>query len=130
MELVAMSRSVPEWIGKNSDSRIPNRIRLRIFDKFNGVCQCGCTRKIMPGEAWDADHIVALINGGEHREFNLRPLLREHHRTKTRADVREKSRTYKRRASHVGLRKSKRPSFATNRDGPFRKKLSGEVIPR
>ena len=31
----------------------------------------------MPGDAWDLDHKVALINGGRHAEDNLAPALKD-----------------------------------------------------
>lgn len=105
-----MPRIIPEWCGRNDNSLIPPRVLLRIFLRFDGRCQCGCDLKIITGQKWQADHKVALINGGEHREMNLQPLLVEHHRNKTRADVAEKARTYKRRLKHAGI-KTKRPGF-------------------
>lgn len=123
------ARTLPEWIGLSPDAAIPPRVRLRIFDRYDGRCCCGCGRKIMAGEKWQCDDRKALINGGERRESNLWPLLTEHHKIKTRTDVAIKSKTYKRRAAHLGL-KRKRSSFQTNRDGKFRKKLSGEVVLR
>ena len=122
------ARAVPEWRGQSPDSAIPPRVRLRIFDRYDGRCQCGCGRKILAGEKWDAEHKIALINGGSHSESNLRPLLNEHHKTKTRADVAVKSRSYRRRAKHLGIKK--RSSFATNRDGEFKKKMDGTVVRR
>jgi 5-methylcytosine-specific restriction endonuclease McrA len=49
------------------------------------------------------DHKVALINGGEHRESNLFPALKDKHRAKTADDVAEKSKTYRMGAKHRGL---------------------------
>jgi 5-methylcytosine-specific restriction protein A len=46
-------RALPEWIGKTADSAVPARVRVRIFDRYEGRCQCGCNRKIMAGEACD-----------------------------------------------------------------------------
>lgn len=64
----------------------------------------------MPGDAWDLDHIVALINGGRHAEDNLAPALRDAHRAKTEDDVKAKSKTARVRAKHLGVwPKSKRP---------------------
>jgi 5-methylcytosine-specific restriction protein A len=97
-------RAVKEWIGANDNTPIPERVQVRVFAKFDGVCQCGCTRKIAAGEAWDVDHRVAIINGGANRETNLQPLLRAHHKTKTARDVREKSITYRKRKKHLGIR--------------------------
>ena len=32
-----MTRSVPKWIGKTDDAMPPPRVRLRIFEAYNGV---------------------------------------------------------------------------------------------
>ena len=106
-----MSRPAPEWIAKSDDARIPPRVRIRVFERFNGVCQL-TGRKIMPGDEWDCDHAVALANGGSHREGNLRPVLRSAHREKTKADVAEKSRVNRKRAKHLGI-KADKPRIAS-----------------
>ncbi len=98
-----MSRSTDLWVGRTDDSAIPPRVRLRVFERFGGVCQCGCTRRIQAGEAWEADHIQALINGGKHEEANLQPLLREHHKIKTKADVKIKAKSARIRQKHLGI---------------------------
>lgn len=98
-------RSVPEWIGKTDDEAPPPRVRVRVFERFKGVCQCGCGIVIRPGMPWQADHKDALINGGENREKNLVPILTDHHKVKTAADVAVKSKTYRMKAAHVGVRK-------------------------
>ena len=123
-------RAVEEWIGKKSDAAIPPRVKLRIFLRFNGCCQCGCGRRIVSGEPWQADHVTALINGGQHRESNLQPLLTEHHKNKTKEDVAEKSVTYRKRLKHHGLKKPKgRPIPGSKRSG-LRKKMDGTVVKR
>ena len=98
-------RAAPEWIGKTDDTTAPPRVRLRVFDRYEGRCQCGCNRKIMAGEKWECDHGIALINGGKNIESNLRPLLVEHHRQKTKQDVAEKSRTARIRKRNAGIKK-------------------------
>lgn len=123
-----MTRSIEEWIGKTDDAMPPPRVRVRIFDRFDGRCQCGCNRKIFSGEKWQCDHIIALINKGENREFNMHPLLTEHHKGKTADDMAEKSHVYKRRKSHIGIRKPSR--FACSRNSKFKKKITGEVVLR
>ena len=62
-------------------------------------------RRIGPADAWEVDHIVALVNGGEHRERNLAPVLREKHREKTAADVKQKAKNDRVRKRHLGLKK-------------------------
>jgi 5-methylcytosine-specific restriction enzyme A len=98
-----MSRSVEEWIGKSDDSAVPPRVRLRIFERHDGRCHL-TGKKIMPGDAWDLDHVVALINGGEHRELNLAPAIRAAHRTKTAADVKLKAKVARTKAKHLGIK--------------------------
>lgn len=98
-----MSRAVPEWIGKTDDAKVPPRVRLRVFEREGGKCHLS-GRKIMPGDLWDLDHGKALINGGQHRESNLFPALRDKHREKTREDVAEKSKVAAVRAKHLGIR--------------------------
>lgn len=121
-------RSVPEWIGKTDDTPVPPRVKLRVFDRYDGRCQCGCNRKIMSGEAWDAEHTKAMINGGENRESNLKPWLTEHHPRKTREDVAEKSMVYRKRAKSVGIRKPSR--FPCSRSSRFKMKIGGGVVLR
>lgn len=99
-----MSRAVPEWIGKNDDTAIPPRVRLRVFERFGGNCFIS-GRKIWPGQQWDCDHAVALINGGQHRESNLVPVLRVEHRKKTANDVAIKAKNDRVRKKHQGIKK-------------------------
>lgn len=111
-----MSREVPEWIGKTDDSQIPPRVRLRVFDRCSGVCHLS-GRKIRPGESWQLDHMVALVNGGEHRESNLVPVLTDPHKAKTKIDVAEKSQIYHKRLKAVGIKKKKRTIGGRRFDG-------------
>ena len=97
-----MSRELPMWVGKTHDSKVPPRVRLRVFEREEGRCWIS-GRKIMPGDVWELDHKVALINGGSHSEDNLAPALREKHREKTAEDVAIKSKTYRQRAKHLGI---------------------------
>lgn len=102
-------RTVPEWIGATPDTPVPPRVRLRIFQNHNGRCHVS-NHKIMPGDAWALDHIIALCNGGENRERNLAPILVDKHREKTARDVAEKSKVARMAAKHAGTwPKSRRP---------------------
>lgn len=122
-----MSRSVAEWIGKTDDAAIPPRVRLRVFNRHGGICHLS-GRRIRAGEAWDLDHLVALCNGGEHRESNLAPALHDKHQEKTKADVAEKSVTARIRAKHLGIKKPS--SFPGSRDSGWKKKMDGTVVRR
>jgi 5-methylcytosine-specific restriction protein A len=94
-------RSVPEWIGKSPDTPIPPRVKARVFLAHDGVCHIS-KRKIRAGELWECDHVRAVINGGENRESNLAPALKDKHREKTDDDVAEKSRINRIRLKHLG----------------------------
>ena len=98
------ARALPEWIGRTPDTPVPPRVRVRVFDRYEGRCCCGCNRKIMAGEKWDCEDTIAIINGGERRESNLKPWLSEHHPKKTAQDVAEKSRVYRKRMKHLGIK--------------------------
>jgi 5-methylcytosine-specific restriction protein A len=105
------SRSVPEWIGATPDTPVPPRVRARVFQKYQGRCHRSGVL-IRAGDAWDADHIKALINGGENRESNLAPILRgKAHKEKTAEDLKIKSKTARMRLKHLGLHKSKGPKI-------------------
>ena len=124
-----MTRAVPEWIGATPDTKIPDRVKVRVFDRNGGICQCGCTRKIRSGDKWETDHIVAIINGGENRESNLQTLLDVCHDIKSKADVATKSETYDMRARHLGLKRSRNP-MPGSRASPWKRKMDGTVVPR
>lgn len=114
-----MSRAVPEWVGKTDDAKVPRHVRLRIFETHWGKCHIS-GRRIHHGEAWDLDHVVALINGGEHRETNLAPALKEFHKAKTASDVAEKSRVARKKMASLGIKKPRRITSW--------RKFSGEIV--
>lgn len=116
-----MTRSVEEWIGRTDDSKVPPRVRARIFERENGICHL-TGRKIAPGDAWDLDHRVPLILGGQHREANLFPALRDAHRKKTAAEMAVKSKIARVKKRHLGIAK---PNGFNQR---FRRKMNGDVV--
>ena len=100
-------RTNPEWVGDHDNQRIPLRVRLRIFERGQGRC-AKCTRILVPGK-WAADHIVALANGGQHRETNMQALCDfPCHSDKTKSDVHQKSIDYGRRLNNAGIHARKR----------------------
>lgn len=118
-----MSRATEEWVGKTDDTPIPPRVKLRVFERHGGICHLS-GRKIRAGEPWDCDHVKALINGGENREANLAPALRDKHREKTALDVAEKAGIYRKRAKHLGIAPAKRKWPSRGFDGgPSKKSL-------
>jgi 5-methylcytosine-specific restriction endonuclease McrA len=123
-----MPRAVKEWIGRRPEAQPPPRVKLRIWWRQGGRC-AECRREVYARDKPQFDHVVALVNGGEHRESNLRMLCGWCHGQKTRADVREKARVAARAKSHFGLR-SKRSRWPYGRNSPWKKKINGEVVRR
>ena len=121
-------RSTKEWIGKTPDTKVPPRVRLRVFEAAGEICAL-TGRKIRPGDQWDCDHRIALKNGGENRESNLQPVLRAAHREKTKADVAQKAKDARVRKKHLGLHESRSPMRGGRRD-KLKRKISGEGVRR
>jgi 5-methylcytosine-specific restriction enzyme A len=112
-------RTVAEWIGETSDTGIPPRVKVRVFDRSNGSCaHCGVGIRgsLLP----EFDHIISLINHGENRESNLQLLCAPCHRLKTNTDVREKAIVARKRKKHLGI--EKRSSFRGWR------RMNGEIV--
>ena len=121
-----MTRAVPEWVGRCNDTPVPSRVRLRIFERADGRCQAGCGRELRPpADQWQCDHTVALVNGGENREKNLRVACSFCHRAKTAEDVAVKSKVARTRKAHLGIKP--RSSLSNPR---YRKTMSGQVVDR
>jgi len=120
-------RSTDEWIASHDDQAIPPRVKVRVFDRCGGKCAI-CTRVIAGSLRPAYDHIIALINDGEHREGNLQLLCMPCHALKTKADVAEKSKVARVRKRHIGLKKPSK--FACSRDSRWKKKIDGSVVLR
>lgn len=120
-------RTVAEWIGRSPDTPAPDRVRARVYEAKGGRCH-KCGRKIGTGEKWTCEHMQALINGGENRESNLDVTCAWCLPVKNAEDVAIKSRNYKVRKRHIGIKKPSR--FAGARNSPLKKKIDGTVVRR
>lgn len=101
-----MSRTVEEWQGKDDDTAIPARVKLRVFDLFGGRCN-ECRTRIAGSIRPAFDHVIALVNGGQNREGNLQLLCVPCHREKTGSDVAHKKVAYRKRCKAIGLKKKR-----------------------
>lgn len=99
--------NLKEWIGRTDDSKPPPYVRRRVFDKYDGVCYLSKV-KILIGDKWDLEHIVALCNGGENRESNMAPALVAPHKVKTKQDRATKAKNDHVRMKHLGIRPASR----------------------
>ena len=115
-----MSRSIPEWIGKTPNTPVPPRVKVRVFEAYDGRCYLSGV-KIQPGMKWEVEHKLALCLGGQNRENNLAPALVEAHKAKTAQDVGMKSKADRIRMKHLGLKNPSR-GFRGHR------KFNGDVV--
>jgi 5-methylcytosine-specific restriction protein A len=114
-----MPREVPEWIGATDDTKIPDRVRVRVKVRANDCCE-NCGVRVRYGG--EVDHIKALKLGGPNREGNLRFLCRNCHAAKSREDVALKSKAHKTQVRMANL--------ATRRKSGFKgwRNFKGELV--
>lgn len=124
-----MARSVDEWIGKNDDERIPDKVKLRVIRRSNGRCII-CQRAFDLKLPAQMDHKVALINGGQHRESNLVAACPECHKMKTKDDRRKQAESERYERKLYGLEKPKGRVMPGTKRSHLKKRLDGVVIDR
>jgi 5-methylcytosine-specific restriction enzyme A len=124
-----MPRKVDEWVGKTPDTKIPPRVKERVFKAHGGRCYL-TGREIRPGDLWDIDHIVALVNEGKNVESNLAPVLRDAHRKKTAEDVAMKSKDRRVHQKFIGIQPNSKRRLPGGRDSKVKIKIGGQIVPR
>lgn len=104
--------------------------RARIFTGSGGICHI-CGHKIDGGrEPWDVEHVIPLEMGGDDHGDNLQPAHRSCHKNKTAEDAKHIAKAKRMQQRAMGIKRQSRSRFQTNRDGRFKKKLDGTVVPR
>lgn len=120
-------REVPEWVGRTSDSKIPDRVKDRIARKAGDCCQ-KCSAPITPPLRAEFDHVTPLILGGEHREKNLQLLCDPCHKAKTALDVKLKAKVARVRKRHLGITRPRQKIQSRGFDtAPRQKRASSPV---
>jgi 5-methylcytosine-specific restriction protein A len=110
-----------------SRTEFSTKIRDQAYERSGGFCECGCGRPLVVGQI-DYDHRIPWDISRDSTLQNCVCMLRGCHRTKTRADIRDIAKGRRIRRKHRGIHK--RSGFATNRDGPFKRKLDGTIEKR
>lgn len=124
-----MARSVAPWVGKTADSTVPERVLERLWKACDGKCQgCGLD---LSDQAWDADHVVALINwigeGHGNQETNLQVLgLKCCHRPKTKQDMKIKWQTSRKVRRHAGIKRTRNP-VPGSKASPWKREYNRET---
>jgi 5-methylcytosine-specific restriction protein A len=126
-----MARSLPEWMGKTDDTKVPPHVRLRIFRREDGVCHL-TGFKIQTGDAWQLDHKKPLVEGGRHAESNLFPTLVEPHKAKSAQEVGRRAKADAAAMRNLGIRDPRQeiPSAPMKKPEKVKKNLSPLGIPR
>jgi 5-methylcytosine-specific restriction protein A len=119
-----MTRTVPEWFGKTDDTKVPDRVKRRVFLRWGGTCHIS-TRKIGPADLWDLDHFIPLANGGKHCESNLRPALKAPHKAKTKAEAAERKVDRRKEMKAMGIKKKPKRPMIGSRDSEWKAKVGG-----
>ncbi len=122
-------RTVKEWFGATPDAKIPDRVRLRVFERHGGICHIS-GRKITAADQWDMDHIIPLKDGGEHRESNLAPAIRSYHRKKTAAENVQRGKDNRKRKKALGIKKASRNPIPGSKASPWKRRVDGTVVKR
>lgn len=120
-----MSRSVPLWRGATDDTPIPPRVKLRVFDRYDGKC-CICGLSIHGHLLPAYDHRISIVNGGKNDEPNIQLLCSACHTAKTATDVHTKSVIYNKRAKRLKLKKRK--LIPGSKGSGWRRKMDGTVV--
>ena len=98
--------------------------RAKIFDAAHGTCHI-CTRKIHPGEKWEADHIQPRELTGSDGLDEFAPAHVDCHKSKTKEEDLPRIKKVRRtRAKHLGIRKRRRKRI------PYRKFDGTPIWPR
>lgn len=93
------ARAVEEWMGKNPDTPIPDRVVLRILERQGGKCaKTGV--KLYAGK-FIKEHVKPLWLGGENRESNIALYADEVSKEKTRAEATVRAKVNRMKAKHL-----------------------------
>jgi 5-methylcytosine-specific restriction protein A len=103
-------------------------LRGRLAD-FGGRCACGCGQEITAATGLEWDHVIPLELGGDDDLENLQPLTAKCHRAKTQRDVKAIAKAKRVQAKHLGI-KGRKQELPGGRGSRWKKKVSGEVVPR
>lgn len=109
--------------------RLSKLQKVRIFDRAHGICHV-CKLRIHVGQAWEAEHVIALADGGTDDESNMAPAHKKPcHRAKTGREATDRSKVVRMRANHLGIA-GEGAKLPCGRESRQRKTMRGEVIPR
>lgn len=103
--------------------------RAKIFLECKGICS-QCERKLGPADDYIVEHLKALENGGNNDAENLGITCSWCKPVKDAKDHAQAAKTRHVATKHVVPGKQRKTGFKTNKNGPFKKLMSGKTVPR
>jgi 5-methylcytosine-specific restriction endonuclease McrA len=120
---------IMEDVGKTARRKLTAHRRLQVWERTGGTCVL-CHQKINgPRERWIAEHIRALELGGLDDLDNMGPAHEECALVKTKDDHRRAAKAKRQKIQHIGAQAAKKP-LPFGRRSPWKRKVSGQIIPR
>ena len=110
-----MPRKCEEWVGATPDTKVPDRIKLRIWRAQNGICGLSNT-PINPGDPKHLHHRIALILGGLHSESNLVWVHAKLNAEEAKSEVALKAANDARAKAHAGIKSDGKTALAGRSD--------------
>lgn len=104
--------------------------RVRVFEAAGGRCHI-CGGKIDGvRERWEVEHVKPLWDGGEDDESNMAPAHAKCHAPKTAEEAGQRAESKRWKAKMLGVRKATRRPFPGSRAHGWKRKVTGEWVPR
>ena len=106
------------------------KTKLEAFERCRGRCEgADCDVLLRPGR-WHCDHVIPCELDGDNSLGNAQCLCEPCHRTKTgQKDIPAIAKSKRIRRRLKGIRKSRNP-LPGGRASKWKRKVSGEVVPR
>lgn len=101
----------------------------QLWLRQKGRCNCGCGERLIAGQI-DIEHQLPIALGGSNDLDNLSLWLREHHKVKTRDDVKRIAKANRQRKAHTTGRsraRKGRPMQGRGFDKTWRRRMDGTV---
>lgn len=107
----------------NARREFSKAVKLAAFQRCKGYCE-GCTARLFTGK-FEYDHDKEDTFGGEPALENCKVLCLTCHGNKTGSRAAVIAKSNRVRQKHLGIKR--KSSFATNKNGAWKKKLDGSI---
>lgn len=110
---------------------LSTRDRVRIFTIHGGICHMCGVKIDGTRDRWEVSHDIPLELGGADDDQNRKPAHYKCHRAHTAGvDLPVIAKAKRTHAKHIGAFKRSGRPMPGSRTSPWKRKISGEVVPR